>query len=632
MCAAGRYRHDEDACQNCPAGYHTAHPEQKICSECTKGKFSDVVGANSSHMCQNCPAGTYSSEEGQSSENMCIRCGRGQYQPLPGQTNASSCTVCPGGKYSNISGASICQECPAGFIEPNKGTHAGSHVDCEPCPADFPVARNGSTFCRSCLAGRYFDNIDFTECAACPSGWKGMRNSSGDYLCIMCGAGYSQKLPGEPFCLPCTPGKANNQTGQAECTNCSAGMFSANQIAEHCRSCPRGYYQPDNTSASCLPCNPGMFTSHDGALWCSDCPDGWLQASSGETYCNKTLPGAIVLPGGSASVFVPPGQVIDPKAPSGFRACAPGRYGTKNRTRCLACLPGRSSFNGSIICTPCAKGKFSDVGSTPCKLCPPGFFQPQDQIPSTSCSKCPVGWEKVSGIGGDASCKDLNWRTAFDCENSDVYLDHTHTNQSEWDCADCPRGVSCAGAINASRIQALFGFARCPGHDVPPVFQSCSFAAACLGAPNPMLQGKYIVSGGSDLAKLWHKESCGEGYRPRSFLCGRCDEEYSYSSLSGKCDRCPEVGANVAVAVAGMIAGVAALVIYVIATLSDEGSLDNSAGAKSIGLSYFQVLALLATFPVPWPAIFVTLVHMGGAVTVMGTHLVRQVPLPRPVS
>ena len=47
-------------------------------------------------------------------------------------------------------------------------------------------------------------------------------------------------------------------------------------------------------------------------------------------------------------------------------------------------------------------------------------------------------------------------------------------------------------------------------------------------------------------------------------------------------------------------------------------------GAKSIGLSYVQVMSLLATFPIAWPAVFVALFQVGGAVTVLGTHLVNQ--------
>ena len=50
---------------------------------------------------------------------------------------------------------------------------------------------------------------------------------------------------------------------------------------------------------------------------------------------------------------------------------------------------------------------------------------------------------------------------------------------------------------------------------------------------------------------------------------------------------------------------------------------DVSDGIKSIGLSFSQIIYLLATFPVPWARMFTALFQVGGAVTVLGQHFVN---------
>ena len=69
--------------------------------------------------------------------------------------------------------------------------------------------------------------------------------------------------------------------------------------------------------------------------------------------------------------------------------------------------------------------------------------------------------------------------------------------------------------------------------------------------------------------------------------------------------------------------GVLALFVYVKLTLGDGGSKDASDGVKSIGLSFVQILSLLTTFPIAWPSVFTALFQVGGAVTVLGQHLVN---------
>ena len=44
---------------------------------------------------------------------------------------------------------------------------------------------------------------------------------------------------------------------------------------------------------------------------------------------------------------------------------------------------------------------------------------------------------------------------------------------------------------------------------------------------------------------------------------------------------------------------------------------------QSIGLSFIQLISLLVTFPVAWPSIFTAIFQVGGAITVLGQHLVN---------
>lgn len=93
---------------------------------------------------------------------------------------------------------------------------------------------------------------------------------------------------------------------------------------------------------------------------------------------------------------------------------------------------------------------------------------------------------------------------------------------------------------------------------------------------------------------------CNTAYVNRSFLCGQCAYNYSHDGLTGRCDHCPPLGENIGVAVAGGLLGILGLFIFIQITLSDGGHLDESDGAKSIGLSFIQLLSLLVTFPIAW--------------------------------
>ena len=60
------------------------------------------------------------------------------------------------------------------------------------------------------------------------------------------------------------------------------------------------------------------------------------------------------------------------------------------------------------------------------------------------------------------------------------------------------------------------------------------------------------------------------------------------------------ISENIGVAIAGGLLGLLGIFVYIQITLSDGGHLDESDGAKSIGLSFIQLISLLITFPIAW--------------------------------
>jgi len=155
------------------------------------------------------------------------------------------------------------------------------------------------------------------------------------------------------------------------------------------------------------------------------------------------------------------------------------------------------------------------------------------------------------------------------------------------------------------------------------------YAPACLGGTNNELLEKYKITNGSDARDPADcKENnciakCSKGYANGSRLCGQCDFDYSHDGLSGECKLCPPFEENVGIAVLGLLFGILGLVVLIQLTLSDGGTLDESDGAKSIGLSFIQLISLLVTFPIAWPSIFTAIFQVGGAITVLGQHLVN---------
>ena len=352
----------------------------------------------------------------------------------------------------------------------------------------------------------------------------------------------------------------------------------------------------------------------------------------------------MIAAGGTTSIDIPDGwQSVNCSAVTNVctavAPCSAGRYGVKSTdfgTACLACPAGKSSSQGTTTCNPCTKGRYSAREGLECSFCDVGRYQEQFTKPSIECILCPSGFTQINT--GESSCVDRGGIKPDNC-GDDEYWVPKKANSGKAGCQSCPQGGYCVGPIKKDGIRAMFGWSQCfrtdNGDDKK--FARCMFPPACLGGTNPSLLGKYKYkenANGTNSTEVVDPAKCPDpskctakcneiGYVNGSRLCGQCQAAYSHDGLSGQCKECPEFGENVGIAAAGLLAGVLGLVVLIQLTLSDGGDLDESDGAKSIGISFIQLISLLVTFPIAWPPIFIAIFQVGGAITVLGQHLVN---------
>ena len=600
------------------------------CNDCAAGKKNENKGSTSSSACVNCDPNTMAESTGSIE---CSACGLGR-SSAPGSTTCTDCTngrakssdskdfICVGCEagFWSAAGDYVCKECEAGRYQNEK-----LESKCEACSEGTYNEERGATsdsFCKDCSRGTYSSakGVDRRDgCNDCSPGKIGSKDGATNVTngCDECGVGKYQDEAGRTTCDNCESGRSNVGEGNTGCTivppgsfvndsnmidECAEGYFCGGR-AEGSKPCANGTYANRGGSAECFPCAPGKFTDEQGGTICDECPSGWLQKDEGKDECEKPSEGQISA-GGTSSVEISEGWVAadcDSGVCETQQVCKAGTKGNKERTRCDSCEAGKTSFQGSMSCSPCSKGKFAAQEGSTCVECPSGYYQSKDDAPSVECISCPTGWGPeldVNNIGvrGSAVCRDNGGIKPSDCKD-DEYFNVT-------ECVDCPPGGSCVGPITASGILTLFGWSQCPTDSLNLTYEPCVFGAACLGSKNDALKGKFEIklSNGdvSDPALADNISSCAPPYLRGGLICASCASGYSHSGLGDKCDKCPTDGENTAVAVSGSIFGVIGLVAYIQLTLSSAGKLEPADGAQSIGMSYFQIVSLLLTFPIAW--------------------------------
>ena len=458
------------------------------------------------------------------------------------------------------------------------------------------VSPTTTTGCNLCSEGQHTNQSGSSNCLSCNSGQH--TNDVGSTSCLTCLVGqWTEGRVGASSCSKCPIGKS----GQG-CIECSEGTYRGanDDEAKACISCPAGFYQLSSASSDCFQCIPGKYAAHTGATVCGKCPSGYFQPEPKKASCDLAQPGSIVTRGGLSSLVVPKGSKIDALELSGFTACPAGSIGNVPPNEvCKNCPTGTSSTPGATTCQVCDKGKSNGKSGGTCQDCQFNTFQDQNTKPSLSCKTCPSGYS--NNATGESSCQDQGFLQLSSC-NEFQFLNNTSTSPEDWECVECPFGASCVGDINWDGVYAKFGWSRCHNNDV--VFERCTFAGACLGGINPALIGKYFKKDNNiDLAKCNSGNCtarCNTAYVNTSVLCGQCAYDYSHDGLTGRCDRCPELAENIGVAIGGGFLGLLGIFVYIQLTLSDGGRLDESDGAKSIGLSFIQLISLLVTFPIAW--------------------------------
>ena len=156
------------------------------------------------------------------------------------------------------------------------------------------------------------------------------------------------------------------------------------------------------------------------------------------------------------------------------------------------------------------------------------------------------------------------------------------------DCLPCPDGADCAGFVDGTHTypQARPNFYNLNGS---------TFAEACAGLDvdsNPERQVCIVAC--SPAEACLGDNQCATGYasRPPLYRCASCDE--NYFRRAGLCVRCPDAP-WVLVLVFVLLAMTAAAFAY---WLNKQ---DINLALVSVGVDYFQVLALFASARVPWP-------------------------------
>ena len=618
---------DDEACKPCPRGeYSESLNVNKNCTPAARDQFvpaegmnkptncSENAGPNSftnppnSTLCEICPAG-YKMIRG-ILKTTCAKCDAGQFQDEPGIT---TCNNCSSGEHQPENGTAFCLPCNAGLYQSEEG-----QPSCTKCPKNNYTDQSKQTACKTCFGKEQTSDPGSTFCFKCDAG----QFMSTNKVCTPCALG-TVSTYGQSSCSDCTAGYYSN-ADNSTCDACDPGKYSHETRADDsstCRQCPVGTYSSAkgvNNVSDCNLCTPGQYSGAPGNnKACFSCPNGWLQTNQGQDHCIQPESNAIVGPGGASQQEVAEGWVKDACNSDGShctssKACKPGTISTLLRNACANCDAGQTSFKGATTCSPCAKGKYTDETGSLCANCPTGFYQSQETKPSQRCLKCPTGWKQEDE--GASLCIDPGGIKPENCGDDEYWVPDKFPDKDEKSqagCNDCPDGGSCIGAIGKEGIRALFGWSKCPNLNL--TYSPCKFGAACNGAANEILRDKYRTDEG-DPAMKNQNESCSIAYKNNSFLCSACADKFSHSGLGDKCDACPTPAANNAIAVAGVVAGIGGLFVYVLITLSDEGKIDPADGAKSIGLSYVQIISLLTTFPIAWPDIFVSIFRIGGAV------------------
>lgn len=310
-------RRAETPCSSCTAGKYASEPASTVCTGCVAGTYSETLEATSITSCIACAPGFSSLVEaastvdacepcpvgqhyGQQYENVfgCVNCSRGRFSDQIGATDDTACLTCPAGTSSN-EGAAFCIDCPRGSYAPT-----GS-ANCRTClQGKMATALTKATDCVDCPAGQ-FATVASAECRLC---FPGRFAPPGQGTCGLCAPGSYADTFAAPECSLCTDGYASSAAGAATqdvCVSCVAGFFADARVV--CAGCTRGQSSLDLAMA-CEKCefrdacigNGECLTGY-GSDFCSSCVAGFFRTNR---RCHRCPDNSVLLIVLAAIVFL----------------------------------------------------------------------------------------------------------------------------------------------------------------------------------------------------------------------------------------------------------------------------------------------------------------------------------------
>jgi len=272
----------------------------------------------------------------------CTPCSAGTFSVANRSTFCDSCVY---GKYSLL-GASVCVHCPFGTY-----SNVQKSSVCSSCPA----GRNGTRGTASisvdnctvvCPAGQY-GVFGVVPCTPCSRG--NFAAAAASSLCQPCPMGQYQSSVNQTFCFQCSQNKSTSESGSTESTAClsicTVGYFGVNGLA-NCSACPPGKYAESSRSSSCQNCPIDTFGNRSGLSFCYECPYKTGTNSTGHSKNSSCL-----------------------------AWCLPGQYSSNGLATCSNCSAGNiSRMFRSIACITCAEAAYPCDSSSDCCACPSGTY------------------------------------------------------------------------------------------------------------------------------------------------------------------------------------------------------------------------------------------------------------------
>lgn len=257
---------------------------------CEAGSYFNTTATTDGDICSPCPAGRYCPESGMTQDSLpeqacgspAFYCPVGSVDKVPlsvghyGLTAAgsnesglffASQVICEAGAYCEGGKKYLC---PAGTYG---GTQGLSGPACSGQCAPGSAAKEGSTSCTSCAAGKFASQVGATTCEPCPAGYFCPPASQSPELCGTPGdpAVYCPEGSDRPVAVPF------GQYGIGDVANGTGLGYVA------ATPCDPGFYCPPGEGVR-IPCAPGRYASFGGLVsevCMGPCASGhWCSAGS----------------------------------------------------------------------------------------------------------------------------------------------------------------------------------------------------------------------------------------------------------------------------------------------------------------------------------------------------------------